>query len=131
MKQGEKEALVKYRITRAKETLDEVDVQIQNGYLANATNRLYYACFYGVTALLAHYDINSKTHSGTRQMFGLHFIKPGIISEKAGDFYKNIFDMRQTGDYEDFFVFEKDTVVSYIQPARDLIEEIEQILLKP
>jgi uncharacterized protein (UPF0332 family) len=63
-------------------------------------------------------------------MFGLHFIKPGIISEKSGDFYKHLFDKRQTGDYEDLIVFSKEEVVALLQPAKVLISEIEDILSK-
>ncbi len=88
------------------------------------------ACFYAVSALLLSKEVNSKTHAGTKQMFGLHFIKPGIISEKSGDFYTVIFDLRHEGDYEDFIVFEKDEVVALLQPAKKLIMEIEQVLSK-
>ena len=82
----EKIELVNYRLTRAKETLEEVSFQMENQKWNTAVNRLYYACYYAVSALLIWKEINTKTHSGTRQMFGLHFIKPEIISEQAGDF---------------------------------------------
>ncbi len=125
---GEKANLVKYRIAKANETLNEIESHIQNDLLNTAVNRLYYACFYAVIALLTDNDIYTKTHSGTRQMFGLHFIKPGIISEASGSFYKEIFDTRQIGDYEDYIVFEKEKVLALLEPARIFIEEIEQIL---
>ena len=35
-------------------------------------------------------------------MFGLHFIKTKLISKDLGKFFSNIFNMRQTGDYDDF-----------------------------
>ena len=91
---------------------------------------MYYACFYAVNALLFQYEINAKTHSGVRQMFALHFVKPGIINQSLGDFYTNIFDLRHTGDYDDFIVFEKDKVLALISPAHKLIEEIELLLSK-
>ena len=37
--------------------------------------------------------IHSQTHSGVRQMFGLHFVKSGLIDKEAGKFYTDIFDM--------------------------------------
>ena len=61
-------------------------------------------------------------------MFGLHFIKPGLIDEKSGDFYTDIFEMRQTGDYEDFIVFEEDKVLELLAPAEELIFQIETLL---
>jgi uncharacterized protein (UPF0332 family) len=80
--------------------------------------------------LLVDKDIQAQTHAGVRQMFGLHFVKPGIISDESGRFYVAIFDLRQTGDYEDFIDFNKDKVLKLIQPAGNLISEIEQLLLK-
>ena len=128
MKTGSKSDIVNYRLARANETLNEIEFLIQQGYLNNAVNRLYYASFYAVVALLTQYDISTKTHNGTRQMFGLHFIQPGIISKASGSFYRDIFDKRQTGDYEDFIVFEEDEVKSFLLPARNLLKEIEQII---
>jgi uncharacterized protein (UPF0332 family) len=129
MKEGKPE-IVQYRINRAKETLDEVEFLIENELLTTAVNRLYYACFYAVLALLTKHDIQTKTHQGMRQMFGLHFIRPGIVSQASGSFYKDIFDLRQEGDYEDYIVFEKEKVLSLLQPAQNLIAEITQILSK-
>jgi uncharacterized protein len=126
----EREALVRYKIGKAQDTLNEVPLHIQNELWTTAVNRLYYSCFYAVSALLLNNEIYSKTHSGTKQMFGLHFIKSGIISERSGDFYTVIFDMRLNGDYEDFIVFDRDEVVALLQPATDLIAEIEAVLSK-
>jgi uncharacterized protein (UPF0332 family) len=55
-------------------------------------------------------NIEVQTHSGVRQQFGLHFIKTGKIEKKWGKFYSDIFDKRQTGDYDDFIVFTKEEV---------------------
>lgn len=120
----QKTELVNYRITRAKETLSEVKFQVENGKWNTAINRLYYA----VIALLAANDINAKTHNGVRQMFGLHFVKAGIISEELADFYTDIFEMRHTGDYDDFITFEEDKVIAMLPPAQLLITRIDSIL---
>ena len=91
-------------------------MHIENGFWATAMNRLYYACFYAV-ALLLEKGIQSKTHSGTKQMFGLHFVKTSIVSQESGDFYTVIFNLRQTGDYDDFVDFSEEDVIKLIDPA--------------
>ena len=101
-----------------------VDNQLWN----TAVNRLYYACYYAVSALLIKHDIQAQTHAGTRRMFGLHFIRSGSISKESGKFYSNLFDKRQTGDYEDFLDHTREDVESLIQPAQKLIQEIEELL---
>jgi uncharacterized protein (UPF0332 family) len=47
-----KEELARYRISRAWEALDESRVLAETGHWNTATNRLYYACFYIVSAYL-------------------------------------------------------------------------------
>jgi uncharacterized protein (UPF0332 family) len=83
-----------------------------------------------VIALLIDKDIHAQTHSGVRQMFGLHFVKPGLIDKEAGKFYSDIFDMRQTGDYDDYIDFKKEDVLDMIGPADELISKIEGLLFK-
>lgn len=89
-----------------------------------AINRLYYACYYAVKALLIDKGIKAETHNGVRQMFGLHFIKTGTIDKELGKFYSDIFDMRQSGDYEDFIDFNEEDVIDFRIPAKNLIEKI-------
>ncbi|KAF0201323.1 MAG: putative conserved protein related to C-terminal domain of eukaryotic chaperone [Bacteroidetes bacterium] len=125
---ADKSDLIKYRLTRAKETLGEIHLHVENELWNTAVNRIYYACFYSVSALLLKHNINATTHSGVRQMFGLHFIKTGIIPKESGKFFSDIFDMRQTGDYDDFVVFDKEDVISMLIAADKLIIEIENLL---
>ncbi len=128
MNYQERTEMVIYRINRAKETLKEVSILIENELWTTAINRIYYACYYAVSGLLLHYRINSQTHSGTRQMFGLHFVKTGIVSKELGKFYSNIFNLRHTGDYDDFVEFDKNEVIINLKPANNLIDSIEQII---
>jgi uncharacterized protein (UPF0332 family) len=130
MSPGENSELVAYRFQRAKEALAEAEVQLQNEFWNLAVNRLYYACFYAVSSLLASKEIYIKTHAGAKTMFGLHFVKPGIIHEEQGDFYARVFGMRQSGDYEDFCDYEQEDVVDLVKPAKELVNTIESILFK-
>jgi len=48
-----KEDLIKYRIERAEEALDDAKMLLGDGRLGSALNRGYYAVFYGAMAVLA------------------------------------------------------------------------------
>jgi len=126
----QKAELVAYKMARAKETLIEAEILINNKLLFASVNRIYYACFYAVNALLINNGLNAKKHSGVRQMLGLHFVTPGIISKEAGKFYTEIFNQRQKGDYEDMVYFNEEEVLALLEPAKQLISQIEQILYK-
>src|ERR1700739_2549178 len=112
MSPKENQELVQYRFGKAKETFAEAEAQIKNELWNVAVNRLYYACFYAVSALLASKEIYTKTHAGAKQMFSLHFVKTGIVNKEHGDFYTEIFSMRQSGDYEDYCDYEEEDVVT-------------------
>ncbi len=61
-------------------------------------------------------------------MFGLHFIKSELISKELGKFYSDIFDKRQIGDYDDFLDYTEDDLDGLIEPAKELILKIEELL---
>ena len=128
MNESDRKEIVNYRISRARETLKEIDKHIENKLWNTAVNRLYYACYYAVIALLISKKIKAQTHAGVRQMFGLHFVKTGVIDKELGRFYSNIFDKRLTGGYEDFIDYTKKDILALIQPAREFIQEIEKLL---
>lgn len=124
MTDQEKEEIVRYRISRSKESLQEVDVLIANELFNGAVNRLYYACFYAVSALLINTGLDAQTNAGARQMFGLHFVKNGKVDIELGQFYSAIFNSRQTGDYDDLVSFDKEKVSEFIEPAHRLIAKM-------
>lgn len=130
MTREERNELVTYRITKARNTFRETDLLITNNLWNTAVNRLYYACYYAVSALLISKEIETQTHAGARQMFGLHFIKSGLIELSLGKFYSRLFDLRQTGDYDDFLDFSEDDALDLLEPADRLITHIESILKK-
>jgi len=87
---GGSEDLVKYRISRSLETLREADAMIQNGFWNASVNRIYYACYYAVSGLLLKKNIETNSHKGIRQMFGLHFVQSGIVSKVDGRFFSDL-----------------------------------------
>jgi uncharacterized protein (UPF0332 family) len=129
MTNEEKSELVLYKMARANETFNEVNFLLKNNFLNTAVSRLYYSCFYAVSALLIYNDIHAKKHAGVKQMFGLHFVATNIISREAGKFYTEIFELRQDSDYEDYFEFEAKEVFELLEPAQKLLYEIEAIIL--
>ena len=127
MTDEERKSLVSIRLQNAKETLDEVPVHIENGFWNTATNRMYYACYYAVAALLLKNGISVKTHSGVRQALGKEFVVTGLVSKEQARFFSILFDNRQTGDYDDFMTEEKvkelyPQAVGFIQAIESLIE---------
>ena len=118
--------IVSYRVDCAEKTLEEIDNLLALKYYNNAVNRLYYACYYAVSALLIANGIITKSHDGVKQMFGLHFIRTGIFPPSYGRYYSNLFESRLTGDYEDLFNHDEASATSLYPKAKDLVAAIKE-----
>ncbi len=127
---GDINDLINYRIDRAFETLKEADKMRENEFWNASINRIYYACYYAVSGLLLKKGIDTSTHKGIRQMFGLHFVQSGIVSRETGKFFSDLYDRRQTGDYDDFVLYDQETVNNLLLLAKNFISEID-LLIRP
>ena len=124
MKEENRRDVVLYRIERAFTALEQAKLNVEIKCLEVTANRLYYATYYAVSALLIAHEIPAHTHEGNIQQFGLHFVKEGIVSRETGKFYSQLFDMRLKGDYSDRFGLTEEDVLPKIQPTEAFIREI-------
>jgi uncharacterized protein (UPF0332 family) len=122
------EDYIKYRIDRANETIEEVRVHIENRFWNTAINRMYYACFYAVSALLARNNIDVSSHSGVRQKFGENFVKTGMIDRDLAKHFTELSEKRHKGDYDDFYDYDEETVLRLYPVSQRFIDEITRIL---
>ena len=118
--------IVSYRIECAEKTLGEIDNLLALKYYNNAANRMYYACYYAVSALLVANGIITKSHDGVKQMFGLHFIRTGVFPPSYGRDYSNLFESRQTGDYEDMFDHDEISTAKLYSKAKEIVAAVKE-----
>jgi len=109
---------------KAKDTLAEAEGISTLRYWNAVANRLYYSCFYMTNALLIQNNYSAQSHSGVIHLFGLHFIRTGIISKDAGKLYSRLFELRHTGDYDDLFNLTEEDVVPLIPLAHKFLDEL-------
>ncbi|MBR5804392.1 MAG: HEPN domain-containing protein [Bacteroidaceae bacterium] len=124
----ERETIVAYRIEKAHTAITHAEGNARLGYWEVTANRLYYACYYAVSALLIQNGFHAQTHNGVIQLFGLHFVKTGKVSREHGKLYNQLFSLRLTGDYNDSYTLSEEDVLPLIIPAREMISFIEQLL---
>jgi len=125
---GSIDDLVNYRIKRAFETLKEADKMIENQFWNASINRIYYACFYAVSGLLLKKGVDTSMHKGIRQMFGLHYVQTGLISKEFARFFSDLYDRRQTGDYDDFVIYDEETSNKLFSMANKFVQEIDSLI---
>jgi uncharacterized protein (UPF0332 family) len=122
--------LIKYRREKAAETIEDARILFEKRRLSSAVNRIYYALFYEVNALLKTRELVSSKHTGVRALFNMHFVKPGIVPVEIGKFYSKMFDFRQEGDYDDFIYFEEEKVKEWLEAAEKYIQVLEGCIEK-
>ncbi len=130
MTNDERNEYVKYRIESANKTFRAAKVLAENGFWNSAVNRLYYALFYAVNALLVLNDIQTKSHSATKSKFSLLFVKTGKFEKKYGRLFSELFDWRQRGDYENIFDYDNESVKPLFDPVDEMIDLIEEEIKK-
>ena len=124
----ERYALVTYRLEKAGATMEQVKNVVPLGYWDMIANRLYYAAYYAVSALLLQAGHSVQTHHGIIQMLGLHFIKTGILDSKYGTLYGQLFSLRQTGDYGDTFGLTEAQVLPLVPQTEELIKAVASLI---
>lgn len=120
--------LVLHRLERAEETLEDARVLAEAGRWNACVNRLYYACFYAVSALLMLDGLSSSKHSGVRSFFNQRYVKPGRIPKNMAQIYNDLFERRQEGDYVDFVSFDQAQVLPWVPKAEDLVMHITKLV---
>jgi uncharacterized protein (UPF0332 family) len=124
----ERDAIIAFRVQKAKDTLAEAEGIATLNYWNAVANRLYYSCFYMASALLIKHNYMAQTHNGVIHLLGLHFIREGIISKEAGKLYSKLYELRQTGDYDDLFNLTENDVLPLIPDVRGFIGELEELM---
>ena len=123
-----KETIIKYWIDKSAEALESARMEIGAGRFSFAVNRIYYACFYVVSALLLKHGAQFKKHSGVRAALHKEFVKPGILDIESGKFYDLIYSKREQGDYRELVSFEREEVEENIEKAMKFIETVTDLL---
>lgn len=77
--------LANYRIDKARNTLADAKTYFKEATPGSIVNRIYYAMFYAVNALLITDGKFSAKHSGVRSIFNKEFVKPGLVDMETGN----------------------------------------------
>lgn len=120
--------LVRYRLKRAFETLDEAKLLFEAGHINTYVNRLYYACFYAVSSLLISVNESTSKHGHLRSLFHKEFIKTGLLPVESGKHFDLLFQSRQKGDYSDYTNFQADEVRDWLDKTKSFVVLVQNYL---
>ena len=120
--------LIKYRLSSAKEKLISAKLLLDAGLYKDSVGRSYYAIFSAIRAVLAIRQVDFSKHAGVIAYFQKEFIKTEIFDRKYSKYLQQAFQIRNSCDYDDFFIVSKqDAEEQYIR-ATEMLTVIEEYI---
>lgn len=124
-------ALIKYRLNEAEDSIKEAEVLLREDMSTRAVmNRLYYAMFYAVLALLQDKEMGTSKHAGAISLFDREFIKKGVFDEKLSKTLHRAFELRQKGDYMEQAEVTKGDIDEMLPEIKGFVSKVKAYLLK-
>ena len=123
------ESFARYRLSKAKETLETAKMIFKDGKdLTSANNRAYYAIFYAIRAVLAIEEIDFKRHKDVTAYFNKNYVNTEIFPKKLGHKIAEATTVREDSDYDDEFIVKPEETEQQIKTAEELIELVERYI---
>ena len=97
---AEESKLTQAFLERATESLASAQLLFDSLFFDDAVSRAYYAMYYAAKAALESIGIETRSHAGVINQFGLHFIKKGQLDSQYGSMLTRAFQARQSSDYD-------------------------------
>ena len=116
--------LCKYRLQEAKDSLIVANNCFRDGFFKAAINRSYYSAFYSIKAVLALGTIDFKRHKDVVAHFNKEYVATEIFPKSFGRRLSILKQLRETSDYDDFYIASKEKAIEQVETAKDLLEYV-------
>lgn len=117
-------------INKSNEKLITAKIDFDNQRYEDSISRCYYAVYHIITACLFLKGLTFSSHSKTIGAFNKEFIKTGIFKKEFTSIIQNLFEDRQSGDYDVFFKADRDLAQMHYENAGKIIEEVTNFIKK-
>lgn len=122
--QEAREALIALWLAKSDDSLACAELVLKEGHANAALNRVYYACFYAVTALFMKEGRQFARHSTLLSEVHRCLVSTGQLAKEWGGFYQRLFRDRQDGDYVASARFEARDVAARLGQAQEFVRII-------
>ncbi len=121
------EGFARYRLNKAKETLETARMIFNDGKdFTSANNRAYYAIFYAIRAVLAIDEIDFKRHKDVLAYFNKEYVNKEKFPKMIGRKISQAQRIREDSDYDDDYEPSLEKTEQQINTAQELIDLVEE-----
>lgn len=110
---------------RAKEDIAAATQLVVSHFYLAAVSRAYYAMFYAITAALLESNMEVHSHKQLGIQFRKQFIQTKRVPQKYSALLEELFQARQTADYDAIPEMEPDEVRHLIKSAEEFVKLLE------
>ena len=125
MTEADRIALSASRLEKAFQTLSSAKLLLAHDDFASACNRAYYSVFHAMRSVLALDEIDDHKHSHLISVFRKDYLKTGILDRSLSDIIGSAFEVRNSSDYEDFWIINKADAREQVENAEIFLNVIE------
>ena len=112
-------------IADAKEDLQVAELNLNHNFIRKSISASYYAVLYAADAALATKGFVAKSRAGTDTLFGLHFVKSGLVDKRFGGLVNRAAEDRIKADYDHEVEFTRDDAEHWLARAQEFVAAIE------
>ena len=120
--------MIHYRLSFAREKLTSAKLLLEAGLYKDSVGRSYYAIFSAIRAILAVRQVDFSKHAGVIAYFQKEFIKTGIFDKKYSKYLQQAFQIRNSCDYDVFFIVSKQDAEEQYERATEILALIEEYM---
>ena len=124
LSQEERDAIVAYRVEKARGALNEIKKVMPLEVWGIIANRMYYALYYAASALLTKDSHPVNTHKGALSLINQYYVRTDILTKEDGHLFGQVFAFRQGSDYDDFIDATKEDIEQLFPKVETLVEKI-------
>jgi len=125
---NQRDLLIQYRISQAKEIVEDAKLLLENQRLVSASNRIYYSMFNMLLALGLKYKFETSKHLQLIGWFNKNIIKEKILDAKYSRMLKKAYEYRTMADYNDFIDLKFEDISLMYDDMLKFITAIEEII---
>lgn len=72
--------------------------------------------------------LEAKTHAGVIHLIGEKFITTGLLDRYYGKLFSRLYELRQSGDYDDMYDATEEEVLPYFEKVEHFIKDMEKLI---
>lgn len=83
---------------------------------------------YMASALLLDKGMVARSHGGVIHLIGQNFVSKGLIPKEYGRLFSRLFELRQSGDYDDMYDATEEEIVPYMEVTERFLDAMKNLL---